>query len=192
MSITKNIRRIIFISIWLAAGTGFIVLIIAAVNGRNHQVCKGYAIEIKEANKALFIDKKDIEKVLTANKTITIKNKPVKNIDLNIIEARIKKESWVKDAEIFFDNNEMLKVIVEQRIPIARMFSSSGGSFYIDSSGQRMPLSEKMSARLPVFTGYPIDGKKNRTPQERKLIRDIKDLSLFLLNDPFWMAQIAR
>ena len=192
MSLTKNIQRIIFISIWIFVGTGFVVLLIAAVNARNHQVCKGYEIEIKEADKALFIDKKDVEKVLTANKTIVFKNKPVKSIDLNIIEARLKKESWVKDAEIFFDNSEKLKVIVEQRIPVARMFSTSGGSFYIDSSGQRMPLSEKMSAKLPVFTGYPIDAKKDRTPAERKLIRDIKDLSLFLLNDPFWMAQISQ
>ena len=192
MSITKNIRRVIFICIWVLAGAGFVVLLIAAVNARNHQVCKGYEIEIKDADKALFIDKKDIEKVLTANKTVVLKNKPVKSIDLNIIEARLKKESWIKDAEIYFDNSEKLKVIVEHRIPIARMVSSSGGSFYIDSSGQRMPLSEKMSAKLPVFTGYPIDSKKNRTPAERKLIREIKELSMFLLNDPFWMAQISQ
>jgi cell division protein FtsQ len=192
MSITKNIRRIIFICIWVLAGAGFVVLLIAAVNSRNHQVCQGYEIEVKDAERAIFIDKKDIEKVLTANHTMVLKNKPVKSIDLNIIEARIKKEPWIKDAEIFFDNNERLKVSVEQRIPIARMFSSSGGSFYIDSSGQRMPLSEKMSAKLPVFTGYPIDAKKNRTPAERKLIRDVKDISLFLLNDPFWMAQISQ
>jgi cell division protein FtsQ len=169
-----------------------VVLLIAAVNSRNHQVCQGYEIEIKDADKAIFIDKKDVEKVLTANNTIVLKNKPVKSIDLGIIEARLKKESWIKDAEIFIDNNERLKVSVEQRIPIARMFSSSGGSFYIDSAGQRMPLSEKMSAKLPVFTGYPIDSKKNRTPAERKLIRDVKDISLFLLNDPFWMAQISQ
>jgi cell division protein FtsQ len=192
MSITKNIRQIIFITIWVLAGAGFVVVLIAAVNARNHQVCQGYEIEIRDADEAFFIDRKDVEKVLTANRTIVFKNKPVKSIDLNIIEARLKKESWIKDAEIFFDNDEKLKVIVEQRIPIARMFSSSGGSFYIDSSGQRMPLSVKMSAKLPLFTGYPIDAKKNRTPAERKLIREVKDLSMFLLNDPFWMAQISQ
>ena len=101
MSITSNIRRIILISISVLAGAGFIVLLIAAVNSRNHQVCQGYEIEIKDADKAVFIDKKDVEKVLTANRTIVLKNKPVKSIDLNIIEARLKKESWIKDAEIF-------------------------------------------------------------------------------------------
>lgn len=193
MSITSNIRRIIIICIWVIAGGGFVVLLVAAVNSRNHQVCMGYDIEIKnDASLPPFIDKKDIEKVLTANKTIVLKNKPVKTIDLGIVEARLKKEPWVKDAEIFFDNNEMLKVKIEQRQPIARIFSSSGGSFYIDSAGQRLPLSEKLSAKLPVFTGYPLESKKNRTPAERKLVQDIKDLSLFLLSDPFWMAQITQ
>jgi cell division protein FtsQ len=192
MSITKNIRRIIFISIWVLAGAGFVLVLIAAVSSKSHQVCQGYEIEIKDAEKAIFIDKKDVEKVLTANHTIVLKNKPVQSIDLNIIEARLKKEPWINDAEIFFDNNEKLKVIVEQRKPIARIFSSSGGSFYIDSSGQRMPLSEKLSAKLPVFTGYPIDAKKNRTPAERKLIREVKDLSLFLLSNDFWMAQVSQ
>jgi cell division protein FtsQ len=193
MSITSNIRRIIIICIWAIAGGGFIVLLVAAVNSRNHQVCMGYDIEIKsDASMPAFIDKKDIEKVLTANKTIVLKNKPVKAIDLGIVEARLKKEPWVKDAEIFFDNNEMLKVKIEQRQPIARIFSSSGGSFYIDSTGQRLPLSEKISARLPVFTAYPLESKKNRTPAERKLVQDVKDLSLYLLSNQFWMAQIAQ
>jgi cell division protein FtsQ len=193
MSITKNIRKIIFICVWLIAGAGIIVLIIAAVNSRNHQVCSGYEIEIKgSSDKKSFIDKKDVENILTINKTVVFKNKPVKSIDLGVVESRILKESWIKEAQIFFDNNEMLKVIVEQREPIARIFSSSGGSFYIDSNGKRMPLSDRISAKLPVFTGYPVDAKKNRTPAELKLIRDIKDLSIFLLNDPFWMAQISQ
>ena len=54
MSITKNIRRIIFICIWVLAGAGFVVLLIAAVNSRNHQVCQGYEIEIKDAEKAIL------------------------------------------------------------------------------------------------------------------------------------------
>jgi cell division protein FtsQ len=193
MGIKGNIRKIVMLSIWLAAGTGFIVLLIAAVNSRNHKVCKGYEIVMKGKEKqAWFIDKKDVEKVLTANKSIALINKPVKFIDLNVVEARLKKEAWVKDAEIFFDNNEILKVIIEQREPIARIFSPSGGSFYIDSAGKRLPLSDKLSAKLPVFTAYPVQAKKNRTPAERKLIREVKDLSLFLLNDPFWMAQISQ
>ncbi|MBL7699511.1 MAG: cell division protein FtsQ/DivIB [Chitinophagaceae bacterium] len=193
MSITKNIRKILLVCISAIGGAGLIVLIIAAVNARNHKVCEGYEIEIKDnGHKTFFIDKKDVEKVLTANKTIVFKNQPMSSINLGLVESRIKKEPWVKDAQLFFDNSDVLKVIVEQRQPIARIFSSSGGSFYIDSSGKRMPLSDKIPAKLPVFTGYPIDSKKDRTPSDLKLIRDLKSLSIFLLNNPFWMAQISQ
>jgi cell division protein FtsQ len=193
MSIKGNIRRILFVCLSILAGATFIVFLIAAVNARNHQVCKGFVIQIKPiGDKAQFVDNKDIEKVLTANNTIQIRNKPVRSFNLDLFEARLKQEPWVKDAEIFFTNSQVLKVIVEQRQPIARIFSSSGGSFYIDSSGQRLPLSNKVSAKLPVFTSYPIQAKKTRTAADKKLIREIKDLSMFLLQDPFWMAQISQ
>jgi cell division protein FtsQ len=191
--VKKNIRRIITVSLWLLAGALIIVLSIAAVNARTQQVCKGYEIDIKgDEEGKWFIDRSDVVNVITENKKLTLKNKPIRSFDLNRIETRLKKEPWIKDAELFFDNNGILKVIVEERKPIARIFSSSGGSFYIDSTGQRLPLSPKVSARVPVFTGYPIQSGKTRTASDKKLVREIKDLSVFLLGDPFWMAQISQ
>lgn len=193
MSIKRNIRRIIFICLWLLAGTGLVVLLVASVTTRNHQVCKGYEIDINgRTDNHWFIDKNDIANVLTGNKTISIKNKPIKSFDLNLFEARLKKEVWIKDAELFFDNNGILKVNVVEREPVARIFTSSGESFYFDSTGQKLPLSDKMSAKLPVFTGFPGDMKKAKSASEKRLIKQIKELSLFLLKDQFWMAQISQ
>lgn len=193
MGIQNNIRSIIFICLWLLAGAGIIVLLIAAMNSRKEQVCKGYAIDIKGFSEDhSFIDKKDIENVLTINRTLSLKNKPIESIDLNKIEGRLKKELWVKDAELYFDNNNYLKVKVTEREPIARIFASNGESFYIDSTGQKLPLSVKMSAKLPVFTGFPYSGKKSNPSLDRKMVRQVKELSFFLLKDPFWMAQIAQ
>jgi cell division protein FtsQ len=174
-------------------GTGVVVLLIAAVNSRNQQICKGYDIDINgNAEGHWFIDKNDIVNVLTNNKTVSIKNKKVESFDLNRLEAKLEKEVWIKDAELYFDNKGILKVNVEEREPIARIFNSQGQSFYIDSTGHRLPLSDKMSARLPVFTSFPGDAKKIRSKADKKLIKQIKDLSLFLLKDPFWMAQVAQ
>ena len=91
----------------------------------------------------------------------------------------------------FFDNSQVLKVKVHERVPVARVIAIGGNSFYIDSSCQRLPLSNKLSARVPVFTGFPGDkGKMKAT--DRKLLRDIRTISDYILNDPFWMAQIAQ
>lgn len=193
MSIKGNIQKLIFICIWLLVGTGLVVLLVAAVNARNHQVCNGYEIRISgDAEDQGFIDKNDIAIILTGNKTVAVKNKPIRSFDLNLIESRLKREPWIKDAQLFFDNNGILKVIVKEREPVARIFASSGESFYMDSTGQKLPLSGKISARLPVFTGFPSDMKKTKSASDRKLIRQIKELSIFLLKDPFWMAQISQ
>src|SRR5687767_2333933 len=109
MSIKENIKKIIFICLWLIIGSGLVVLLVAAMNSRENQVCKGFDIQIKGAEKNWFVDKKDIANVLTANNTIKVKNKPTKSFDLNIVESRIKKEVWIKDAELFFDNEGILK-----------------------------------------------------------------------------------
>lgn len=192
MGIKSNIRRLIFISVWLVAGAGVTVLLIAAVNSRNHQLCRGYDITINGKNEGRwFIDKADIVKAITSNHKESIKDKPVESFDLARIESKLKKEPWVRSAQLFFDNNGVLKVKVSEREPVARIFTLSGNSFYIDSSGKKLPLSAKGSPRLPVFTGFPYAGKKPG-PLERKLLQQVKDLSVVILNDPFWMAQIAQ
>src|SRR5690606_14644499 len=125
-----------------------------------------------------------------SNKRISLKDKNIRSFDLHLIEDRLRKEVWVKDAELYFDNTRKLQVRITERVPVARIFSTGGGSFYIDSTGKKLPLSAKRSARLPVFTNFPDNSWKkkdtNWQPADERLVDQIRDLSLFLLNDPFW------
>jgi len=174
------------------AGAGVIVLLVAAANSRAHQKCKGYQIQINGSEDSKwFIDKKQVLEVITSKGSVSIKGKPVKSFDLSRMEGNLKKQVWVKDAEVYFDNNGVLKVNVTERIPVARIFNTAGNSFYIDSTGKKLPLSTRKSARLPVFTGYPFAGKKLQ-PGERKLLKNIKELSAYLMKDEFWMAQVTQ
>jgi cell division protein FtsQ len=192
MSISSNIRKILSVVLFTLVSGSVIVLLVAAVRVRNSRICTGIEIDINGQKKGTwFIDKADILKVLTANNNIPLKNMPVLSVDLAVIESRLKNEVWIRNAELFFDNNGVLKVLVQEREPVARIFSSSGTSFYIDSTGQRLPLSDKMSVKLPVFTGFPNDGRKLKA-KDKKLICDIRDLSMYLLTNPFWMAQVSQ
>ncbi len=193
MGIKKNIRRLIFICFWLIAAAGIVVLLVAAMNSRNHQVCKGYDITINGNKKGQWLlDKNAIVNVLTHNKTISIKNKKIESFDLHRLESRLEKEVWVKDAELYFDNTGVLKVKINEREPIAKILSRAGESFYFDSTGQRLPLSNKMAATLPVFTGFPNNGKSIKTASDKKLVKQIKELSIYLGQDTFWMGQISK
>jgi cell division protein FtsQ len=54
-----------------------------------------------------------------------------------------------------------------------------------------MPLNEKFTPRLPVFTNFPSD-KKVLRGKDSALMKEVKDISLFLLQDSFWMAEIDQ
>ena len=191
MSIKKHIRKILFISFWCLAAAGILVLLIAAVKSRQQKDCAGYDIEISGPSDEFFIDQKDVEALLTNNGKFSIKGREIQQFDLRKMEANLKNNVWISAAELFFDNDQVLQVRVKERQPIARIFTVGGNSFYIDSAAVRLPLSDKLSARLPVFTGFPSEGVKlNRA--DSLLMRQIGAMSGYILRDSFSMALIAQ
>jgi cell division protein FtsQ len=107
------------------------------------------------------------------------------------VENRLKKDTWVADAELFFDNNMILHVHISEREPVARIFTTTGGSYYIDSSAHMMPLSDKMNVRIPVFTGFPSDKSKVQKA-DSLLMQHIKKVAYYILTNEFFRAQVAQ
>ena len=111
--------------------------------------------------------------------------------DLKAMESDLKKNIWVKTAQLFFDNNQVLEVNIFEREPLARIFTTTGTTFYIDSSIAMLPLSDKFSARLPVFTNFPSD-KKVLSKTDSALLKDILVLSTAIQKDSFAMAMFDQ
>ena len=191
MAIKVNIRRILSLTLWCTVGAGVLVLLVAAIGYRNNKTCKGYRIEISGPSGIQFIDKRQILDLLASAGAGKIQNKPTASFDLRRMETVLEKNVWIKDAQLFFDNNGILRVNVIEREPVARVFTREGNSFYIDSSGVQLPLSDKLTTRLPVFTDYPA--AKIRTHGEDSLLTvHMRQMSAFIRSDSFWMAQIAQ
>jgi cell division protein FtsQ len=189
MAVKINIRKVFSAIFWMVAGTGVLVLLVAAIRYRNSNVCKGFHIEI--AGKSPYIDKKDIADILTNAGATRGQNKPINAFDLRKLESALGKNIWIKEAQLFFDNNGILQVKVTEREPVARVFTRDGNSCYIDSSGVQLPLPDKLPAQLPVFTGYPA-AKIMAHGADSALTKDILRLTGFIRNDSFWMARIAQ
>jgi cell division protein FtsQ len=158
------------------------VLLIASVRNKNNKVCKGFNVEIIGIENNFFVDKKEVTDALTASGTI--KGEPLANINLRVLENRLKKNKWIAKAELFFDNKEVLQVVVEEKNPVARIFTADGNSFYIDSSCQHLPLSNKLSARVPMFTGFPT-GRTELSKPDSAVMASVKELAMFIQADNF-------
>ena len=177
--------------VWILLSSGTVVLLIAAITKKNNEHCVKIEIDIAGVQNNFFIDKKDVLGILQKTNGGSLEMKPLNSIDLALMETELQKTQWIKNAELFFDNNNVLEVKITEREPIARIFTSSGLSFYLDSSLVRLPLSDKFSARLPVFTNFPSDIIV-LSKADSNLASDIRTISEFIRTDPFWMAQIDQ
>ncbi len=191
MSKRYTIQSILTATFWIALGAGTIVMLVAAIQKKDQQHCSGVNINIQGVSNHFFVDKKDIQAAIRSISAGNPIGKAIGSFDLEPIEQELQRNIWIKSAQLYFDNNEVLQVNVVEREPVARVFTKSGATFYLDSSLAMLPLSEKFSARLPVFTSFPTD-KKVLLKADSNLLRDIIAVSTALQADSFLMAMIEQ
>ena len=176
---------------WVILGMGLLTLFIAAMQRRSSKPCKDVKITVKGKEDHPFLNKQDITTILEPGGIDYMRGRPVKDFNLKKLEENLEKNPWVNNAELYFDNNHILQVSVRVNDPLARIFTKKGNSFYIDSNLKQIPLSDRFSPRLPVFTGLPFE-KVSRGSKDSALLIQIKDLALFISQHPFWMAQVDQ
>ncbi|RXR20634.1 cell division protein FtsQ [Flavobacterium amnicola] len=144
-------RKNWFINIQLIAILGLVVFLYSFTSKRNENRKIGKpAIEILDANNP-FITSEMVNKLLIESfgGTSTIRKE---KLDLKNIEQTINKHSLIDHSEVYVSVDGKLKTVITQKTPIARVFDENS-SFYIDYKGNRMPLSQNFSARVPLVYG---------------------------------------
>jgi len=98
-----------------------------------------------------FIKQETVNKLLIENKN-DIKTIAKLEVDLDKLEKSINQQEMIEKSEVYVSVDGVLKAEVLQKTPIARIFNNEG-SFYIDSKGNKMPLSNIKTARVPLVSG---------------------------------------
>lgn len=187
MKIVLNKKLII--GLWLLIGLSILVLFVAASKHKKHSFCAGIKIEISGNNQTYFVTEKEVSAIINASGTIT--ERLLKNIDIASLEKELQKNTWIKNAELFFDNNGILHIDIAQRQPIARLFTVNGSSTYIDKEGLRLPIKNTATARVLTITGFSSDNDI-LAHTDSVLLISVKQVADFVYKDTFWNAQIAQ
>jgi len=188
----KVLRRIGTTLLWMGVLAGFVILLVSAVHDKNDGKCTGIVVKLQGEDDAnFFVEEKDIKALVAADKTKNPVGKAIKDINTASLEQIVSRDPWVKKAEIFIDNQRRLNIKVTQREPLARVFTTSGNSFYFDRDGDRIPVSTRYAARVPVFTDFPTDAAKLASA-DSMVAAGIMALGSFIQEDPFWSAQIEQ
>ncbi len=134
------IQKVLVLAAWLLVGSGMIILLAAASRSQGEQVCKRVVVSVRGDGDKMLIEKTDVLQQLKAAAAGPLINKPIVEINLVRLEKALEQHSWIRDAKLYFDSRNILHVSVAEREPIARIFTTAGTSFYIDSAGLRLPL----------------------------------------------------
>ena len=174
---------------WLSVAIAGMVLLGAAASKKNTKLCKGIVVEIEGGNDQFFVDEKEIMQLLNANGSLS--ERPIESINLLMLEKRLENDRWIRNAEMYIDNKQMVQVRVEENEPVARVFTRGGYQYYIDSSCNKLPLSDRLSARVPMITNFPSD-RTRWSRLDSNLMASLKEMALYINKVPFWKAQVAQ
>jgi len=108
---------------------------------------------------ALFLKSETVNKLLIENKRDASSIRK-DEVDLNKIEKTLNAQDMIEKSDVFVSIDGVLKAIVKQKTPIARVYDG-GHSFYVDYEGDKMPLSDNFTARVPIVSGT-INEKNNK------------------------------
>ena len=134
-----------------------VLIIIAVIAIYSFSMKRNYERKIAKTEVVFLGDDNLFITSETVNKMLIEKNQQPQNLqkeklDLNKLEKSLDNYNMIEKSEVFVSVEGVLKIVVKQKIPIARIFDLDS-SFYFDYQGNKMPLSNNYSSRVPLVTG---------------------------------------
>jgi cell division protein FtsQ len=170
--------------------SGVVIVLISAVQKEQGVICKEVIVEIDQSLGYKMIDEREIFSSLwpETNGLFPAK-KSTTSFDLFKMEKQVEKNPWIHSANLFFDQQHRMHIVLKQKLALARVFNADGYSYYLDSSYSLLPVKSNDVISLPVFTNFYFDPVK-KSREDSSVIARVISLSKFIAADSFWMAQI--
>ncbi len=163
-------KRFNWITIRLLLMFGLVIFLFSFTSNRNEnrKLTKTKVVFVGE--NPSFLKQETVNKLLIENNADASAIRKDK-LDLNKLENAVSSNQMVEKSEVFVTIDGVLKAVVKQKTPIARVFDGKR-SFYIDYKGNTMPLSANFTARVPLVLGVI---RKQNSEALAELFRKIYD-----------------
>jgi cell division protein FtsQ len=153
---------------------------------------KDVTIKIDNLQENHFLDESDIIDLMQFNKE-NLTGTSIDRVNLKAIEHKIKKQPFIKNADLYSDLKGNLVVRAALRRPIARIVRNDGPDGYIAEDGTIMPVSDKFTSRVLLVSGNFVSQiLKQSNMHEKEETQKILDLINRIREDDFWKAQVAQ
>jgi cell division protein FtsQ len=174
---------------------GLLVALIAVwgglkFSGKNRTIQK-IDISILPDSSIYFLDEQDVFNMV--NRTCgNPRGKAASEVSLTKLETTLKSMPYIESSQVYISLDGIMKIQIVQRKPIVRIMNLAGETYFLDTSGHKIPYRGKHAPDVIPATGNIAekltDSGKIKTP----LLRQILKLAVFLDANPLWNAQFEQ
>lgn len=164
-----------------------------AFTGRHHEgdTITQIVVDLEQVNENHFVDQADVVRIIEDGQSISGKRSA--EVNLKVLEQKLKTNKHIEEAEMYVDVKGNLMVRVKLRRPVARLVQPDGPDAYVAQDGVVMPVSEKFSSRVLLVDGAMVPAMiHSENILDTEDGRPLMEMLTYINSNPFWKAQVAQ
>lgn len=178
---------------WTLLVGGFVVLVSASTRYQYGQsLTPEPRINIDYTDGLYFVSENDVKEAIGTWLPGQLSGYSIGQLDLRALEIHIKLNPYVRTVDAFVDHNGKLTVDVAQRAPIVRVINRRGVSYYLDGWGEKIPVTDNFTSRVPVLSGHFSDNGLTTGTVETEEMQRLFKLASHLRSEKFYQALIDQ
>ncbi|MEA5109350.1 hypothetical protein SDC9_08750 [bioreactor metagenome] len=168
-------RKAFVIFFWGILVAAVASLFVFANQKQQEVTCPEFVIAITNDGPHQLISEQYIRQQIT-HAGYRIKGQRIADIRAGEIQELLRKNPFIRSANITIGVNGSVKANIIQRQPLIRVFTETGRQFYIDSEGVIMPVNADFTARVVIANGHIPDVSSKSESNGNKEVKPEKNL----------------
>ena len=147
-------------------------------------------VNLEAVSGVYFVEEKEILSILSSSFPELKKGLPMKELPLKDIEDRLLGHPFIRTVEASVDQQGILKLILTQHEPMARIARPESADGYITKEGLLISTSPTYTSRVLILQGAYIGSLMDQGRLD--VMPELIPLIQFITQDKFWSAQVTE
>ena len=175
---------------WAVSLSGMLLLMSFIEIEKASLICKDVKVIIPGNQN--FVERSEVDQILLSNGGKLV-GREIKNINIQNLEAKLKANPFIRFAKVFADMDGVINVQISQREPILRIINAANMDFYVDTDGNKIPMSDNFTANVLIANGLIYEDYSGQVDTlKSKLAKDLFKTASFIAADTLWNNQIEQ
>ena len=175
---------------WAVSLSGMLLLMSFIEIEKASLICKDVKVIIPGNQN--FVERSEVDQILLSNGGKLV-GREIKNINIQNLEAKLKANPFIRFAKVFADMDGVINVQISQREPILRIINAANMDFYVDTDGNKIPMSDNFTANVLIANGLIYEDYGGQVDTlKSKLAKDLFKTASFIAADTLWNNQIEQ